>query len=129
MGRVTIGGLAHRSHPPIAEMGQNSIEQTAQGASDRSDSIGVRPEQPRPDRSLVVGAVPTGGVAAMSATVGRIVRSQRAQTERRQQRPARRIDHRWIGRVPVDRPQRTVRQAVREELVGPQRRVVAVGIS
>jgi len=52
----------------------------------------VMAEQPRPDRSLVVGAVAPHRVATVVAVVGRIVRTERAQPEAGQQRATNRVD-------------------------------------
>ena len=51
-----------------------------------------RSDQPRPDRALMIGDIPFGGTSAIVGNVVRIVRRQRAQAERRQQRPLDEID-------------------------------------
>ena len=81
-----------------------------------------RSQQPRPHGSLMIGGVALGGRAAVMAAIARIGRVERSQAMRRDQAPRAKIHH---GRALLG-AQRAFRQRHRENLIGPQGRVVAV---
>src|SRR4051812_45556142 len=82
---------------------------------DLEPGIDERPDQPRPDRSLVVGAIARPQVAGIKRFVIRMFRRERTKTDRRDQLLFRDIDHRF----PARRFEHRMVERDREQLVRP----------
>src|SRR3989441_6517638 len=84
---------------------------------------GERAEKPRPDRALVVRAVPRALVAAVVALVLRVPGSQAAQAVRREEMPGARVDDSPLALL----RERARGERHREDLVRPEGVVVSAG--
>ncbi len=91
-GVVRLSGIEHfadRADPRFAQMFWKPREKfTRRGSIVRMDfqpRVDERPDQPRPNRALMVGAIARAQIASVNRFVFRIVWRERAQTERREQ--------------------------------------------
>ncbi len=123
--RRAVGCLRDRAETPVPEVCLEPVQQVVDGETDVARRIDVRADQPRPDGALVIGGVAFGRPAAVIRLVGGVARRQGAQSERREQLPSARCDHR--GRRFVVSGQRRVGERDRQQLVRPDGRVVAPG--
>src|SRR5207248_8073622 len=82
---VAVGGLTDRSETPLGDVTDETIEDPGRVDAGGDGHVHVWPDQPRPRRALVVGAVSLRRAAAMPAEVSGIGRAQRPQAQGRQQ--------------------------------------------
>ena len=95
------------------------------GDADSSGGVDVGADQPGPDRPLVVGRVAVGRVSAVVGPVRRVVRRERPQPERREQRAPAHVDGGAGGIGAAG--QRRVGKRDCEELIRADRSVIAAG--
>ena len=105
-----------RSRGPTPQVQLQAVEQTGDVDPDAQGGVGERPDQPGPDRALVVGGVALGRAPAVVRAVGRVDAGSR---ERRPSDVSERERHASTCARSADR---AVRQRDREQPVGPQRR-------
>ena len=123
--RVAFEDLGDTAEPGVAQVvpdRRKQAERRLPVAVEPVARLGVRAQQPAPDRTLVVGAVAVDLVAAVGAPIGRIVRRKRAQTVARSathDRPRR-------ARPGLGSLEQRIGERQRKDLVRPHRPVVAV---
>ena len=104
--------------PHSARWASMPVEDPVQWRADADRRIHVGPEQPRPDRALVVRLIPLAPVPPRcQAAVSRVVRRQRPEPERREQGLAAGVDH-ARGPGPSRRGQRAGHAAARPRAAG-----------
>ena len=106
--------------PHSARCSSSPSSTPATSTSQARRRVDVGPDQPGPDRSLVVGGVALGRPAAVVRQVGRVGRVEGARAERREQAGTDRLDVRAVAAG-------AVRQGAGQQRVRPQRRVVPAG--
>jgi len=94
------------------------------GAVDFRVRVTVRPDEPRPNRPLMIRAIALPLVARVLRAILVALRRQRPQPIRRQQLLRHHIEHRLLLRL----VQRRIRQADGEDLVWPHARVAKVAL-
>src|ERR1700683_3751052 len=97
MRRIAVKDLGYAAEAAFAQMRRQVREQSECKVDVVMDTImgeGEWPEQPRPDRSLVISGIALGGVSLVDALVARIAGCQGPQADRRQQLARARLNHR-----------------------------------
>src|SRR5215831_20224797 len=79
--RVAVGRLGHRPETPLVDVRLEAVEHAVDGYAGPTGSLDVRPDEPRPDRSLVIGTVAVGRTSSVQSEVARVGGVQAAQAE------------------------------------------------
>lgn len=77
-----VGGLADRAEAVLAQVPDQPDQQVVGGQTGAAGGVDERPDQPRPDRALVVAGVPLGRAAPVPTDEAGGVRGEAARPER-----------------------------------------------
>src|SRR5262249_23677218 len=127
--RVGVEDLANRSNAGVIEMRSKSSDGLHRACAvvwkDSQPGIDERPNQPGPDRTLMVRRVARTSIAVVTRLEFRVSRRERTKAHRRQQP----ISHRFDNWLPAFRRQHRVWQGNGENLIRPALGVNAAGTS
>src|SRR5204863_8750602 len=102
--RSAVGGLGDRAEAPVGEVGVDSVEVAVELDAGAGGGVDEWPEQPWPDRPLVVRGVAFGRTAPVVGAIATIVGRGGAEAERRQERAAADLDDAARGLALEKRP-------------------------